>query len=265
VDVPRDHWPHPGDEPALRLCWRPLQQDPRLLMVLTQVVGAENRVVATRRTVPGLGSYPTSRWQPGGLFCDSVHVQIDEETPAGLYQLEVALIDQATQERVPAYAPDGSPLTTNFVDRIKIAPSEYTIPSIEQPLNHRLGDRIALIGYDLDRSVVQPGEAVRLRFYWQALQRPDADYTVFAQMRAADNQIVAQKDSPPQDGAYPTSFWDAGEVVIDDRVIEIPANAPPGKYPIKVGMYLPADGSRLPIDTDSTMTEVTLPVEIEIR
>jgi hypothetical protein len=54
-------------------------------------------------------------------------------------------------------------------------------------------------------------------------------------------------------------------VVIDDRLIEIPANALPGRYPIKVGMYLLADGSRLPIDGDPAVTEVTLPVEIEIR
>jgi hypothetical protein len=132
-------------------------------------------------------------------------------------------------------------------------------------LNHRLGDRIALIGYDLDRATVNRGETIRLRLYWQALQRPGADYTVFAQVRAADNQMVAQKDSPPQAGAYPTSFWDAGEVVIDDRVIEIPANAPLGKYPIRVGMYLPADGARLPIDGDPAVTEITLPIEIEIR
>jgi hypothetical protein len=139
------------------------------------------------------------------------------------------------------------------------------VPALENPLNHRLGDQIALIGYNLDRSVVKPGESIRLRLYWKALRRPETDYTVFTQVRTADNQIVAQKDSPPQSGAYPTSFWDADEVVIDDRVIEIPANAPPGKYPVKVGMYLPPDGSRLPIDGDTAATEVTLPIEIEIR
>jgi len=132
-------------------------------------------------------------------------------------------------------------------------------------LNYRLGDQIALIGYDLDRPVVKPGDPARLRLYWQALRRPEADYTVFAQVRDAANHIVAQKDNPPQAGAYPTSFWDAGEVVIDDRVIEIPANAPAGKYPVKVGMYLPADGSRLWIDGEPAVNEITLPVEIEIR
>jgi hypothetical protein len=166
---------------------------------------------------------------------------------------------------LPAYASDGSQLTTNFVDQIKVAPLEYTTPSIDKALSHHLGDQIALIGYALDRSVVKPGESIRLRLYWKAMQRPAADYTVFAQVRAGNDQIVAQKDSPPQAGAYPTSFWDAGEIVIDDRVIEIPSNAPLGSYPIKIGMYLPADDTRLPIDGNAAVTEVNLPVEIEIQ
>jgi hypothetical protein len=248
------------------LCWQPLRQDNRSLLVLTQIVGAQNRVVATRRTLPGLGSYPTSIWQPGAIFCDVVHVPLQTDVPVpGVYQVEVGLIDEHTQKRLPAFAPDGLQLTTNFVDRIKLAPGKYTMPSIGHPLNYRLGDQIALIGYDLDQSVVNPGGAVRLRLYWQALRQPVADYTVFAQARAADNQIVAQRDGPPQDGAYPTSFWGAGEVVIDDRVIEMPANTPLGQYPIKVGLYLPADGSRLSIDGDQAVTEVTLPIEIEVR
>ena len=61
---------NPAMSSRLRLCWQPLKQDARPLMVLMQIVGAENRVVATRRTLPGLGSYPTSVWQPNAIFCD---------------------------------------------------------------------------------------------------------------------------------------------------------------------------------------------------
>ena len=78
------------------------------------------------------------------------------------------------------------------------------------------------------------------------------------------NHIVAQKDDQPQAGTYPTSFWDAGEVVIDDRVIEIPADAASGKYPIKIGLYRPEDGTRLTIDGDPAVNEITLPIEVEV-
>ncbi len=264
LDVPRDRWPQPGNGTVLTICWEPLKQDDRLLMALVQIIGENNRLWFSRRTVPGLGSYPTSLWQPGGLFCDPVHVQIDGKTPSGIYQVEVALIDQGTQQRLPAYAADGSPLTTNFVGQIKVAAATYTTPPIEHALSYRLGDQFELVGYNLDRSNVQPRGSIGLRLYWKALRRPDADYTVFAQVRDAANHIVAQKDDPPQVGAYPTSFWDAGEVVIDDRVIEFPADVPASTYPIKVGMYLPPANDRLPIDGDPAVTEITLPVEVTV-
>ncbi len=265
IDVSRDHWLQPGGEGEVGLCWEPLAQDARMLVVLVQIVGAENRVVSSRRTLPGLGAYPTSIWRPGQSFCDRVHVQLKDKIPApAVYQVEIGIIDQATQERLPAYVPDGSPLTTNFVERLKIAPDQYVKPPIERPLDHRFGDQIALMGYDLDRPAIRPGNSVRLRLYWRALRSPEADYTIFAQVRDAANRIVAQKDSPPQGGAYPTTFWDAGEVVTDDRVIEIPADTEPGKYPIKIGLYLPAGGARLKVDGGPT-DEVTLPVELEVQ
>jgi 4-amino-4-deoxy-L-arabinose transferase-like glycosyltransferase len=266
IDWPREPWPQPGDEPALRLCWQPLKQDARPLMVLTQIVGTENRVVATRRTLPGLGTYPTSVWQPDAIFCDVVRLPLpaDASAPA-VYQVEVALIDAHTRERLPAFAPDGSPLDTNFIGPIKIAAPGFVEPPIEHALNQRLGDQFELIGYNLDRSSVKPGESIGLRLYWKALRRPGANYTVFAQVRDAENHIVAQKDDAPQSGTYPTSFWDAGEVVIDDRVIEIPANVASGKYPIKIGLYRPEDGTRLMIDGDPAVNEIMLPIEVDVQ
>jgi hypothetical protein len=260
----RDPWPQPGDAPTLRLCWEPLKQDARPLMVLTQIIGAQDRVIVTRRTLPGLGSYPTSAWQPNAFFCDDVRLPLPDTTPApAVYQVEVGLINEHTGERLPAFAPDGSELGTNFVGQIKIAPTAYVTPPIDQPLAQRLGDQFELVGYDLDRTVVKPGESVGLRTYWRALRRPDADYTIFAQVRDTTNRVVGQKDGPPQMGAYPTSFWDAGEVVIDDRVIEIPSNTSPGKYPIMIGLYLP-DGTRLKVD-GGPANEVTLPQELEVQ
>ena len=110
-----------------------------------------------------------------------------------------------------------------------------------------------------------PGEAIGLRLYWKALRQPEADYTVFAQVRAGDNQIVAQQDGQPRNGAYPTTFWEAGEVVIDDRVIEIPADAPAGHFSFKLGLYRPDDGTRLNVDGDPAVNEITPPVEIEVQ
>ena len=262
IDVPRAGWPKPGDEPGVRLCWETLSPDPRPLLVLTQLVGADNRVVATRRTLPGLGAYPTSAWQPGARFCDTVRVPIAKDAPApGVYQVEVALFDPEAQVRLPAYAPDGSPLGSNFVDRIKITPAAYSTPFIESALDVRFGDQIDLIGYALEPASVGTGESIGLRLYWRAARHPDADYTVLVHVRDASGRTLTQADGQPQRGAYPTSFWDAGEVVIDDRTIDIPADAAVGAYTVVVGLYELSSGDRLPL-ADS-LTEFTLPVRIE--
>ncbi|HET7087173.1 MAG TPA: DUF2142 domain-containing protein, partial [Anaerolineae bacterium] len=259
VDVPRDVWPRPGQEPIVRLCWEALQSDARPLMVLVQFVGEANRVVATRRTLPGLGAFPTAAWRPGDRFCDAVRVPIPQDAPAPLMvRVEVSIIDPATRTRLPAFAPDGLPLEATFVDRMKIAPAAYAEPPIEAAMNTRFGDQIALVGYAVEASTVRPGEAVSFRLYWHALRRPQADYTVFVHLRDESGETVAQGDGPPQFGEYPASFWEAGEVVTDERVIAVPADTAPGDYALVVGLYELASGDRLLIDDETSQTEVTI-------
>jgi hypothetical protein len=235
-------------------------------MVLIQLVGEANRVVATRRTLPGLGRFPTSVWQPGDQFCDAVHLPIPKDAPApAAYHVEVGIIDPATLERLPAYAPDGTQLGSNFVDLIKIAPSVYAAPVIENSLHFRLGNQIELLGYALDPVWIVPGGSARLRLYWRALLPPSADYTVFVHLRAATGLTVTQADGPPRAGAYPTSLWDAGEVVVDDRSIAMPAGSTPGDYAIVVGLYQLSTGERLAVAGGDPANEIVLPAPVSVR
>lgn len=264
-DAPRDPWPQPGGRLNLRLCWEPLQHDERLLLVLVQIVGAQNRVVASRRTVPGLGTYPTSSWTPGEHFCDPVQVQIDASAPApAVYWVEVSLLDPQTDLRLPAYSADSALLATNFVGQVKIAPDRYALPAIEHALDQRFGDQFDLIGYDLAPASVAPGATTVLRLYWRALRRPDRAYTVFVHVTDRAGHPLTTADSPPQSGLYPTSFWDAGEVVIDEHPITIPPLARAATYQLSVGMYTPDDGARLPVSGGISPTELQLPLDLEV-
>lgn len=49
------------------------------------------------------------------------------------------------------------------------------------------------------------------------------------------------------DGFYPTTGWEAGQIVRDQYDILISPDAPPGEYQIEVGMYLVETGERLPV------------------
>lgn len=265
IDVPQSNWPQPGDEPPIRLCWEALSSDSRPLLILLQLVGLDNRVVATRRTLPGLGSFPTASWRAGDRFCDVMHIGIGHDAPApALYKVEVGIIDNQTHERLPAFAPDGSQLGTNFVDAVKIAPNVYSTPAIDQPLDYSLGDQIDLIGYRIDPPSVDRGDEVHVRLYWRAIKRPAAAYTVFVHVQDDQGHLLTQADSQPQNDSYPTSFWDANEIVIDDRLIQIPASASAGVYTIAVGLYNPLDNSRLPVNGGPN-SEIDLPMQVQVR
>jgi hypothetical protein len=106
-----------------------------------------------------------------------------------------------------------------------------------------LGDSIELLGFDMQQTVA----SLDLVFYWKAVTQPPADYTVFVHIRDEADETVAQKDSPPVGGIYPTSLWDSGEIVQDE--ISVPfTELEPGKYEIVVGMYDFASGQRLVVE-----------------
>src|SRR4030042_2874220 len=75
----------------------------------------------------------------------------------------------------------------------------------------------------------------------------DADYTVFAHLIDAEGQVVAQYDGQPLGGFYPTSFWDVGDVVLDELNLAVGPAVPVGKYELVGGMYLLSTGQRLAV------------------
>lgn len=125
-------------------------------------------------------------------------------------------------------------------------------PAIRQSLRYTLGEQIRLIGYDLDRAQVAPGQAVRLTLRWQIAAPIEKRYTVFAHIiggvnPATQSPVWAQMDSEPVGGARPTTSWRVGENIDDRYGLLIPRGTPPGEYLIEIGMYDSVSLTRLPV------------------
>lgn len=108
-----------------------------------------------------------------------------------------------------------------------------------------LGDDIRLLGYDLQPEA-RAGDSLAVTLFWLAERPPAEDLTVTVQL-LKDGLLVAQRDNPPRGGTYPTSLWDAGEVVVDDYLIPVPSGAGAGEYLLIAGLYTPSDVQRLPV------------------
>ncbi len=142
-------------------------------------------------------------------------------------------------------------------------PARYplpTSPSVE--VGADLGGVVRLIGYHDPQTSASEGSAdlppyglggvYRLTLFWSALAPMPTDSTVFIHVRDVDGVTLAQQDSQPLDGDYPTSQWRVNETVIDVHNVELPPDLPPGQYRVWVGMYQMETMERLPVEGDTS-------------
>ena len=89
-------------------------------------------------------------------------------------------------------------------------------------------------------------DLLALRTFWLVDQPLMHDYFIFVHIVDAAGERVAQRDTPPWQGRFPTSSWRAGTLVVDVNDVALPA-LPPGDYRVLVGMFDPVGNPRPPI------------------
>jgi hypothetical protein len=196
---------------------------------------------ASRALSDGL---PTSQWKEAVVVRDKREIEVLLGTLPGPYLIEVILYDFTSEKWVSPQGGEDLLLGPIEIPRREIPTIESL--DIEHPLKINLGDKIQLLGYNLE-SGFRAGDGIHLTLFWQCLDKMNQNYTVFTHLIDGENKIWAQQDNYPVDGFYATTRWEAGEVVRDQYDILISPDAPPGDYQIEVGMYLAETGERLPI------------------
>jgi hypothetical protein len=75
------------------------------------------------------------------------------------------------------------------------------------------------------------------------------NYTVSAQLIDEAQRKAAQHDSPPLEGAAPTTAWTPDQTVVDDVPLTIFQDTAAGPYSVRIAVYTHKDGgiSHLPV------------------
>ena len=107
------------------------------------------------------------------------------------------------------------------------------------------GGAIRLIGADVPLTATR-GSALPLTLYWETVAPVQENYTVFVHLIDATGARPAQRDTAPRTGTSPTTLWTAGEIVVDEAPLDLPAALPPGVYTLHIGLYAQKDGNFLP-------------------
>ena len=122
-------------------------------------------------------------------------------------------------------------------------------PPMQHPLGVTVEDKIAILGYDLDRDAVRVGETLHLTLYLRALQKLDEYYMPFVHL--------AHWYRFTTDSRFLTPFWEPDEVVAERYDITVPFGTQPGEYPLKLGITSLSRGQDLLLSSGGTTIDLT--------
>jgi hypothetical protein len=239
-DVPSDV--AAGHVLTVRWYWQILRTDSRNIALFNQLLDETE----TKRGQLDDRPYAPRYWSTGTTGVSWFDVPVDPNAPTGPVSLVVGAYDPSTMERLPVFDAQGRPAGDHVtLGPIKVHGQPALAPDIAVDQLVHFSDQIDLIGYSESSVDLADGHQATLTVVWRARGRPSRDYTVFVHLLDDRNQLVAQADSPPRHGRYPTSIWDEGELVSDAHQLTLPTTLPPGTYHYSIGWYLPETGARL--------------------
>jgi hypothetical protein len=198
------------------------------------------RGMLARDLRPMRGGNPTTQWRAGDRIVDGYSLSVPQETPLGLYWLELII----TGEDGPAALADqtGNPSDPAAIGPIQIGADLAVDSEPAYPANVAFADSFSLKGYDL--YCTGAGNALSVALHWEATSAVSKDYTVFVHLLSPDGQLVAQRDSSP---LLPTGQWTAGTRVLDLHTLALPSQQSLSNHQVRLGLYHWPDMERVPI------------------
>ncbi len=231
-------------DPTLRLYWRLLEPRKESLTLTMRLLDDAGREIVYSDSV-----FPKPLSSESGIVNVAWTLEPPVEARPGLYRLELDL-DAAGQGRVPVLARDYEPISDKYlIDDLKFALGQPSASewALAHPVNIKFGEVISLVRYSQSDETVRAGDLVTLTLFWQAQARMSKDYTLFVHLLDAQGNIRCQFDAMPRAGAYPTSVWDAGELVRDQLALALPGDLATGDYDLELGWYELSSLTRLDV------------------
>lgn len=234
----------PGDLFTITLYWQPQAEIESDYSSYVHLVDEAGRGITQSDHQAGGEYYPTSLWRPGEVLRDSHVLSIPQNVQPGVYRLVAGMY------RYPSLEPLGGTTDIGLLaikdpDNVQMLfPTDAQSSSgAIRTTDVEFGERIMLLGYD--QELLDDG--LDLTLYWRAERPLDQNWTVFVHLVDSAGTLVAQRDSQPRDGRYPTSVWDQGEVVDDRHFLALPSDLSNGVYQVVVGLYSIESNERLPV------------------
>lgn len=175
----------------------------------------------------------SSSWPSNSLVWGYYPFHLKSDLPPGNYELVLSLDNDFTSRSYSL----GKIMVSDQSCPLGLPPTATEADAL-------FGTNMRLLGYELNR---ESPEKLVINIYWRSEQRTETDYKVFIHIFPEDNDVpVAQDDSRPHRGGFPTIYWAPGDIVVDHIPIDL-TGIPDRKYRAAIGVYDPLTMSRLPL------------------
>lgn len=109
---------------------------------------------------------------------------------------------------------------------------------VPNEIDARFDEIATLRGYRLSAQTLRPGESLDVDLYWEVHGRPPGNFLLFAHLIDEAGAMVAQRDTHPGTGNFPTSHWRPGQRFVDSVRLHVPETAyTPVTATLSVGLY----------------------------
>lgn len=237
----------PGDTLALTAYWRalqPLEDDYAVFLHLDDPTGETTLTFDERHPA----DIPTSHWPPGLYLRQPLRLHIPADLAPIRYTLRVGLYRPEDGQRLTlsSGAGDGYALGQVWFEPERPL-SAREVPALPETV--RFGPHVELLGaaYQVAAPLPQSGDSLSL--YWRTDAPLDKPYTIFVHLLDAEGRILAQSDTVPYGGRYPTDDWRPGQIILDTRSIAPMLSDTGSLAAFAIGLYDPISGTRLPAVT----------------
>jgi 4-amino-4-deoxy-L-arabinose transferase-like glycosyltransferase len=225
----------PGELVVVTLTWQALITPSDSLRVYVHAIapdGSPAQDFIGRNSYPGTGNFLSQDWQAGDTWSEHHLIRIADDAPTQtVYTLVAGLSDAQTDAPLVSTAPNNLPV----IGHLAVPGERRDRPDPA----YNFGERI---GVSIPDITAGEGE-FNLCLPWLALDDGTADYQVFVHVFDANGNLIAQHDSPPLRGRYPTRYWRKGERIVDCIMLEADTAADT----IAFGLYDSATQTRLPV------------------
>lgn len=112
-----------------------------------------------------------------------------------------------------------------------------TVPEVEHPVGALFDGGVKLVGVDLQKDIVGPGQRLKVTWVWEVVEDlPPGDWMIFVHFENPGKKRTTH-DHQAVGELHPLNKWKKGDIIRDEQTLEVAQDFPAGPARLYVGIF----------------------------